>query len=296
MIYRCCDERRRQAVIDHPTALNGIDYLEVLDTEAPPGSPRQYTLLVRFLKTAPALTKDNFELTGGERRTGVKILWVARADGPGAGPSNAEKAFLATLPHKDRVIAVRTDSSGDYSAYTLHLVRSPTSLAPPPDIDPLLARVLFSFKVECPSDFDCAPSCPCPEEEEDGPAINYLAKDYRSFRRLMLDRMSQTIPQWQERNAADLGVALVETLAYVGDRLSYAQDAVATEAYLGTARLRSSVRRHARLVAYAMHDGANARAWVQVAVDRGPVVVTPWDGDTPANVAFLTCLRPVRGE
>ena len=51
-------------------------------------------------------------------------------------------------------------------------------------------------------------------------------------------------------------VALVELLAYAGDQLSYYQDAVATEAYLGTARRRVSVRRHARLVDYPMHDGA----------------------------------------
>ena len=70
-----------------------------------------------------------------------------------------------------------------------------------------------------------------------------------------------------ERNAADLGVALVELLAYVGDYLSYHQDAVATEAYLGTARRRVSVRRHARLVDYRMHDGCNARVWVQMHVD-----------------------------
>ena len=63
---------------------------------------------------------------------------------------------------------------------------------------------------------------------------------------------------------ADLGMALVELLAYVADYLSYQQDAVATEAYLGTARQRVSVRRHARLVDYFMHDGCNARAWVQV--------------------------------
>ena len=75
------------------------------------------------------------------------------------------------------------------------------------------------------------------------------------------------MPQWQERNPADLGVALVELLAYVGDHLSYQQDAVATEAYLGTARRRVSVRRHARLVDYPMHDGCNARAWVQVQVE-----------------------------
>src|SRR5262249_29161121 len=55
--------------------------------------------------------------------------------------------------------------------------------------------------------------------------------------------------------------------AYVGDYLSYQQDAVATEAYFGTARRRTSVRRHARLIDYQMHDGCNARVWVQVQVD-----------------------------
>ena len=82
----------------------------------------------------------------------------------------------------------------------------------------------------------------------------------------MLDRMAVLMPQWTERHAADLGVALVELLAFVGDYLSYQQDAVATEAYLGTARRRVSVRRHARLVDYSMHDGCNARTWVQVRV------------------------------
>jgi len=44
--------------------------------------------------------------------------------------------------------------------------------------------------------------------------INYLAKDYASFRQLMLDRIALLSPQWTERNAADLGVALVEAVAF----------------------------------------------------------------------------------
>ncbi len=35
---------------------------------------------------------------------------------------------------------------------------------------------------------------------------------------------------------------------------------MATEAYLGTARLRTSVRRHARLVDYVMGEGVSAPA------------------------------------
>ena len=81
------------------------------------------------------------------------------------------------------------------------------------------------------------------------------------------------MPTWQERHPAALGVMLMELLAYVGDYLSYQQDAIATEAYLGTARRRVSVRRHARLVDYLMHDGCNARTWVQVQVDGDNVVL-----------------------
>ena len=50
----------------------------------------------------------------------------------------------------------------------------------------------------------------------------------------------------------DVGVMLVDLLAYVGDQLSYYQDAVATEAYLGTARqrhLRAPARAAGRLSA-----------------------------------------------
>ena len=52
----------------------------------------------------------------------------------------------------------------------------------------------------------------------------------------MLDRLIAARCRMGERNAADSASTLVELLAYVADQLSYRQDAVATEAYLGTAR------------------------------------------------------------
>jgi hypothetical protein len=58
-------------------------------------------------------------------------------------------------------------------------------------------------------------------------------------------------------------------VAYAGDQLSYWQDAVATEAYLDTARRRVSLRRHALLVDYALHEGSNARTWIQLALAPG---------------------------
>ena len=89
----------------------------------------------------------------------------------------------------------------------------------------------------------------------------------------MLDRLAVVMPAWQDRSPADVGIAIVEVLAYAADYLSYHQDAVATEAYLGTARQRVSMRRHARLLDYPMHDGCNARTWVHVEVDADNVTL-----------------------
>jgi hypothetical protein len=264
MIYHCCDELRRNAVDAHPT-LNGIDYLEVLDHDAPPGSPRQRTLFVRLLKPVPAaFPAERVRIEGGERERDIRVEWVAAASAPPPAATVAEQALFAALPEPDHVLVVRVDRYGDYSPYVLRLVRSATTPTPPQGFDPRLAEIAFSFKVECPSDFDCKPVAACPAEPPAAPVIDYLAKDYASFRRVILDRITQLVPGWQERSAADLGVTLAELLAYVGDHLSYRQDAVATEAYLETARLRTSLRRHALLVDYRMHDGCNARVWLHV--------------------------------
>ena len=267
--YSCCDELRRNAVDAHAT-LNGIDYLEVLDRDAPLDSPRQRTLLLRLLKVpSPALVKGNLRIEGGERVRNIHIEWLAMADSPPPEATAAEQIFFGTLPDADHVLLIRTDNHGDYSPYRLILQRSNDDPRPPLNFDPRLATIDFSFKVECPTDFDCKPQRLCDEPTAQGLDINYLAKDYASFRRLMLDRLSLLVPNWRERSTADLGVTLAEVLAYAGDHLSYWQDAVATEAYLHTARRRTSLRRHALLVDYPLHEGNNARVWLQLVLIEG---------------------------
>ncbi len=263
MKYHCCDQYRRNAVNAHPT-LNGLDYLEVLDRDLPEAHPhRQRTLFLHFLKPVAGLDRNNLRLDGGERIRGIGIEWATNA--PVAPAFTAqEAALLAATPDPTRVLVVRTKSSGDRSTYRLRLVRSPADDHAPDGFDPVLAEIDFSFKVECPSDFDCRPVHSCAADPSPSPEINYLAKDYGSFRRLLLDRLAQLLPGYRDPNPADLGAVLTELLAYVGDHLSYRQDAATTEAYLGTARSRVSLRRHALLVDYPMHDGCNARAWLQI--------------------------------
>ena len=266
MIYSCCDELRRAAVRKHPT-LNGIDFLEVVDHAT------QRTLEVHFVKTLDTLTlqPSNVRIEGGERIQNIKV-----------------GTAVALAAPNDPVLKVEVDQAGDFSLYTLRLVTDASDDAVPAGIDPQLAAVQFSFKVECPSPFDCAPQPVCPPAPMAVPDIDYLAKDYASFRRLMLDRMAVLMPAWKERNPADIGVMLVEALAYSADQLSYQQDAVATEAYLRTARKRISLRRHARLMDYFISEGCNARAWVHLQVSADVIGVGPNDPALPAGSKITT--------
>ena len=257
MIYFCCDDRRRNAVEAH-ASLNGIDFLEVSDNPQDSIDVRQHTLFVHFIKPlAPgALTRQNVVIEGGERIRNITVVAanVGSVTSPPSSPPGIDS----------HVLVVVVSEAGDFSTYTLRLVQDADHSDPPDGFDQILSSIQFSFKVLCPSDFDCKHDRVCPEEPATPPEINYLAKDFATFRQLMLDRMSLLSPQWTERNTADLGIALIELLAFTGDYLSYQQDAVATEAYLSTARRRASVRRHARLIDYPMHDGRNARVWVQL--------------------------------
>ncbi len=278
MIFNCCNENRKAAVLGNPT-INGINYLEVIDREAiGHNSPRQQTLLVHCLNPVPNnLASNNILISGGESITGITAVWVAPASDPPAPPvtNSWELGYFAALPDKKNVLIVRTSAAGDFSPYVLRLVNNAGAAAEDPfqvtealaGFDPQLAEVEFSFKVECGPYFDCAPQPPnCPPPPQTPPPINYLAKDYGSFRTILLDRLNQLVPNWGGSAEADIGVALAEVIAYVGDYLSYQQDAVATEAYIETARSRVSLRRHARLVDYFVHDGCNARAWMQLQV------------------------------
>lgn len=233
--YRCGTQIRRQKVAGAP--LNGIDFLEVL--------PDQMHLQVHFLNPiAAGLTADKISIDGGVRIKGISVTNVD------VSTTNA------------RLLEVTTSAAGDFSNYTLRLQKGLDDPTPPVGYDQVLSSVVFSFRAACPSDFDCMVEQICANPLLPVPVIDYLSKDYASFRRLMLDRLAVTVPDWTERNPADVLITLVELLAFVGDDLSYRQDAVAAESYLSTCRRRTSARRHARLLDYRMHEGCNARTWV----------------------------------
>jgi hypothetical protein len=93
-------------------------------------------------------------------------------------------------------------------------------------------------------------------------------------------------------NSVDLGITLVQVFAEVSDLLSYYQDAIATETYLGIARRRQSLRcdtlrRHLRRARAALRAlvsiGATER---NLAVNIGEVV-SKYIGETETNLKRL---------
>ena len=258
----CSENNRESAVRGAP--LFGLDFVDVSDD--------QRTLEVFFLGKAPAnLAKGNVRITGGGSRGAVQVGSILLRRNPD--------------PTLDDTLEVNVNQPGDFSVYTLTLVKVDDKGRQTEDsldgFDPMYDSVDFSFKAGCRSDLDCRPQAMCAPPIRTQPEINYLAKDYNSFRQLILDRLALIMPGWTETHVPDIGIMLVEVLAYAGDYLSYYQDAVATEAYLGTARQRISIRRHTRLVDYAMHEGCNARAWIAIHTDTDVAL-------DPANIYFIT--------
>ena len=307
--------RARVRSLDPPT-LDGIEFVEVLSNHAGtpghvPGAPQQRTLLVHLIfGPVPAdLGADRVVVLGGVRAdpllNPVRIEWAYAADAVAGGESDPPDASLPGVQDADRVLVaaaleparraqvlvVRTSSSGDWSTYVLALLGAGGE-GVPDGFDEPLASEPFRFTVDCPSDLDCRIDPGCPPVPATTPAVDYLARDYAALRTRLLDRVAAVVPGWRDTNAADPIVTLVEALAAAGDRLTYWQDAIAAEAYLTTARRRPSVRRHARLLDYRMHEGCAARTWLAFTVDaevelpdRTPVATEDPPLPAPALVA-----------
>jgi hypothetical protein len=100
---------------------------------------------------------------------------------------------------------------------------------------------------------------PPPRVDEQSIVADYMAKDYDSLLRAMLDLLPERVPGWKDRTEADLGMAILELFAYIGDQLSYYQDRIAQEGFLRTATQYDSVRKLLSLIDYRPFPGSAAR-------------------------------------
>jgi hypothetical protein len=179
--------------------------------------------------------------------------------GPSVGQVRVNQVLAGSVPNQLRLVVTPI---GDYSSYTLT-----TNFA---GIDPLLSEIDFKFRPAC-FNLDCAgnESFAAPASVPD---IDYLAKDFDSFKHTLITAMQQRVPNWQPTSEADLDQVLIDLIAADADELSDFQDRTLNEAFLATARKRVSLARHARLMDYHIHQGNQASSWLALSVQATTIV------------------------
>ncbi len=231
----------------------------------------------------PKPAKLIFPITGGHRLPG----------GPAAGQVQVTQ-INADIANARLTLTV--EPIGDYSTYRLGV-----DLIAYPNFDPVFAEIPFKFRPGC-FNTNCAPEWEPGEQRKPAPVIDYLAKDYDSFRHTMMAAMMERVPGWDASSEADLDQVLIDLFSAAADELSDYQDRVMNEAYLSTARKRVSLARHARLMDYHIHQGNQASAWVALEFTMAPAPVANqrlwlkskykfWAGgddvDDPSSVVFI---------
>jgi len=123
--------------------------------------------------------------------------------------------------------------------------------------------------------------------------IDYMARDYDSFLKAMYALIPDKLPEWTDyQSEADFGNVLLQLFAHMGDMLSYYQDRVVNESFLGTAQDRRSIIHHLKLISYRLTTAAPAAAYLTltlpappsetIKINRGDAFVTKSQLDKPS--------------
>ncbi len=224
------------------------------------------TIVDKFDAESPtdsSIARRIFPISGGHR------LQAGAAAGQVHVTKIAKSAdFDAPDSTQPTTLVLTVTPIGDYSTYKLS-VDTTVFPAGAVVVDPVFNEIDFKFRPGC-FNVNCAPDWEPGERPLDEPAIDYLAKDYDSFRHTMIAAMMQRVPEWQTSSEADLDQVLLDLFSAAADELSDYQDRVMNEAYLASARKRVSLARHARLMDYHIHQGnqANTILALEVALSQ----------------------------
>jgi hypothetical protein len=215
--------------------------------------------IIKEYSTNDETAKRIFPISGGHR--------VKAGD-----DENQVKAISIVDPDPEKsILRLEIAPIGDYSTYTLGINRTEY-----PNIDPMFCEIHFKFRPGC-FNINCAPEWePAPKPKSE-PVIDYLAKDYDSFKHTLITAMMERVPGWEATSEADLDQVLIDLFSAAADELSDFQDRVMNEAYLGTARKRVSLARHARLMDYHIHQGNQASTWLALELKDTTIAYMPGD-------------------
>ena len=131
------------------------------------------------------------------------------------------------------------------------------------------------------------------ESVQGRPIIHYAARDYDSLLQAMREQIPYTLPEWTDAESeADFGNALLQLFAHMGDILSYYQDRIANESFLGTAQTRRSIIQHLQLIGYRLGTAVPASTTLRltvpidrteiITITKGNAFATKSQGDMPS--------------
>ncbi len=134
--------------------------------------------------------------------------------------------------------------------------------------------------------------------------IDYMARDYGSFLQSMRELIPEKLPEWKDfESEADFGNVLLQLFAHMGDILSYYQDRIANESFLGTAQSRRSVVHHLKLIGYRLATASPASTTLKISVpdtcdktitiEKGNAFATKSQKDKPSVRFEYTQERPL---
>jgi hypothetical protein len=270
---------------------NGLNGLQLLFVELlPGGAPDHAELTVRFHNNVAVADIDTAINVNGVPPSDVFTLHGGSRILAGTAPGQLQITAVAAGPDAQSLL-LTTSSIGDYSTYTLQVAFTDAGGATL--IDPVFAALLFKFRPGC-FNLNCAPAFDKGQAPVVQPDIDYLARDYDSVKHVLINAMRERVPGWEPTSEADLDMVIVGLLAADTDELCDFQDRVMQEAYLGLARKRVSLARHARLMDYHIHQGNQASTWLvaevaaNMTLPAGTGVWTGPDWQLPDAVIFLT--------
>jgi hypothetical protein len=274
--------------------LNGVKLILVDHLDSTVSPPLAHLQLHFYNSLSLGDMADDFD---PDTEAGRKIFTILGGHRVPAGWDTGQVHVNAAVLNNsgDTFLELTVTPIGDYSTYTLTVDYKDGGNQ---KIDPVLSKIDFKFRPGC-FNIDCAPAITSPARKAE-PVIDYLVKDYDSFKHTLINAMMKRVPGWQATSEADLDQVLIDLFSAAGDELSDFQDRVMNEAYLGTARKRVSTARHARLMDYHIHQGNQASSWLALEIADVPAFhLAPgflvWTGtgseeDTiePGSVIFMS--------
>ena len=95
--------------------------------------------------------------------------------------------------------------------------------------------------------------------------INYTNRDFNSIKQALVDHAKRYYSEeWKDFSKSTINSLMVDSVAYVGDVLSYYLDYQANESFLDTAVEFGNIRKHARALGYKYSGTSNSYGTVSI--------------------------------